>query len=942
MRIAVIDIESFYDAAFSLTHLTTEEYIRSPLFEIIGVSVSIDGAEPQWYSGTKNDIHLWLLSKDLRTCAVCAHNAAFDLAILNWHFDIRPKIIMDTMSMSAPVYGINESLSLANLAKLFGLEEKGHEIIMAKGKRRADFTPAELAAYGAYCCKDVRICWELLQLLSSRTTQDEMRIIDMTIRMFTEPVIELDHDLLVSHLKTVKETKAASMKRLADALGVADDAELKKLIMSNAKFADILRTFGVDPPMKISPTTGKSTYAFAKTDEAFTALADNDSETIQWAMAARLGNKSTIEESRTEAFISVAGRGTFPFPLKYAGAAVTHRASGFDVNPQNLPRNSPLRRSWLAPPGFKLLSADLSQIELRLGLWFATQDDKIDLLRDGFDLYRDFASEAFDIPYDSIGKESDERFVGKTCIAEGGLVLTPAGLKPIERISLDDKVWDGVEWVSHTGVIFKGVKDVITYQGLTATADHEVWTQDGRHIPFGEAQFRLDTLATTGLGGTPVWFVDDSKHQNKTQWEAPVAGGCVRVWNGALGGSGKPIERENDSMPSLRHHRETSEGGEVCSCGGSCAGSTTEAGCGYISTLSQPNGSRVGKLRRAWDYLRLSFCDGVVHLSALFGASGGFFWDGDRSYQQQSGLPARQYSSSHEKNQQQQPTDHAIYQSCRGANPRVRCLSCDESGFPRCEIRSSNFLSSSQDNVVGADCGAVSHAAFRQTKRVYDITNAGPRHRFTVSGKLVSNCSLALIYGTGAVKLQETIRILSKGKVKITGKQAEDMKNLYRSTYRRVQKTWWQGNDVLEALLYGQASRIGREGVVTVTLGGILKPNGMLLPYPDLRRQVDATTGREGFTYAGRRGKRERVYGSMVFQRIIQSLARDIIMANALALRKYYRAVGMVHDELILLVPEGQEEEAENQVLRAMRTPPVWAPGLPLDAEVKIDSRYMK
>jgi DNA polymerase len=191
----------------------------------------------------------------------------------------------------------------------------------------------------------------------------EMRLIDLTIKMFSEPKLELNKGLLVRHLMDVRDKKE---KLLASA-----DVD-KEDLMSNPKFAELLRQQGIEPPMKISHTTGKETFAFAKTDEEFKALLEHDNPIVQVLATARLGNKSTLEETRTENFINIGNRGLLPVPLKYAGATVSHRWSGVDgINLQNLPRSSPLRNAICAPKGMKLVAADLSNIELRLAYWFA-------------------------------------------------------------------------------------------------------------------------------------------------------------------------------------------------------------------------------------------------------------------------------------------------------------------------------------------------------------------------------------------------------------------------------------------------------------------------------------------------------------------------------------------------------------------------------------------
>lgn len=232
-------------------------------------------------------------------------------------------------------------------------------------------------------------------------------LIDMTVRMHSEPQFILDVPTLLDHLYHTKKRK----EELLTASGIA-----KEDLMSNPKFAEILRTYGVTPPLKISPATNKETYAFAKTDEDMKALLDYPDFDVQAIVAARLGTRSTIEESRTERFIEIAeSGGVLPIPLKYYGADVTGRWSGCDgVNMQNLPRTSLIKSAIQAPEGYAIVGADLSNIELRVSLYFSGQTDKLQIIADGMDLYKDFAATAFKVDYDDVTK--DQRFVGKTSI----------------------------------------------------------------------------------------------------------------------------------------------------------------------------------------------------------------------------------------------------------------------------------------------------------------------------------------------------------------------------------------------------------------------------------------------------------------------------------------------------------------------------------------------
>jgi DNA polymerase len=260
------------------------------------------------------------------------------------------------------------------------------------------------------------------------------------------------------------------------------DALMSKLnyekadLMSNPKLAELLEFHGVIPPQKVSFTTGKMTYAFAKSDEAFKALLDHENPQVQAIVAARLGVKSTLEETRTERFIRIAERGTLPVPLRYY-AAHTGRWGGDDkVNLQNLPRKSMLKKAMKAPEGYTFIDCDSSQIEARTLAWLAGQDDLVAAFDRGEDVYKIMASRIYNKPIEEV--TDGERFVGKTtilgCLAEGTLVLTDRGWVVIEEVSTSDQLWDGEEWVCHQGLVQKGTKETLSLCGLWLTPDHKV------------------------------------------------------------------------------------------------------------------------------------------------------------------------------------------------------------------------------------------------------------------------------------------------------------------------------------------------------------------------------------------------------------------------------------------------------------------------------------
>ena len=415
MDLIVVDLETYYDQQYSLSKLTTEEYIRDPRFSVIGVGTKVNDEPTQWVTGPAAEVveHLRTLPWD--TSMLLAHNTMFDGAILSWRCGIRPKALGDTMLMSRALFGTEVSHSLKAVAERYGVGEKGDEVVRALGKRRDDFTPEEMARYGQYCVNDVDLTYDIFQrMLAEGFPLAELKLIDVTLRMFTEPMLELDGAHLRMHLKNVRDRKQA----LLDAAGVTD----KKDLMSNQKFAEMLRGFGVEPPMKISPTTGKETYAFAKTDEEFKALEEHEDDRIQTLVAARLGNKSTLEETRTERFIDIARRGSLPVPIRYY-AAHTGRWGGSDkINLQNLPSRGAnakqIKHSIIAPSGYVLIDADSAQIEARVLAWLAEQEDVVATFAANGDVYKRMASQIYGAPVEDVTKE--QRQIGKVVVLGAG------------------------------------------------------------------------------------------------------------------------------------------------------------------------------------------------------------------------------------------------------------------------------------------------------------------------------------------------------------------------------------------------------------------------------------------------------------------------------------------------------------------------------------------
>ena len=410
MNIITVDFETYYDKDISLRKLTTEEYVRHEQFEVIGVSVKVNDGDTVWLSGPHDALKKYLHNNyDWESSAVLAHNTMFDGAILSWLFDIHPRVWLDTLCMARALHGTEVGGSLAFLAEKYELGVKGNEIINAVGKRLTDFNEEELGRYGDYCVNDTELTYKLYKKFEKDFPVVELKTIDLTLRMFIDPVLELNVEKLKRHLDVLKDQK----DDLLEEAGIE-----KSELMSNPKFAKALEALGVVPPMKTSLRTGKESFAFAKSDEAFKALQEHENPKVQALVAARIGLKSTLEETRTQRFIEVASRGKMPVPIKYY-AAHTGRWGGSDkINLQNLPSRGPnakvLKSSICAPEGYSIVEADSAQIEARVLAWLSGQADLVTAFENGEDVYKKMAGSIYGKKEENIS--AAERFIGKTTI----------------------------------------------------------------------------------------------------------------------------------------------------------------------------------------------------------------------------------------------------------------------------------------------------------------------------------------------------------------------------------------------------------------------------------------------------------------------------------------------------------------------------------------------
>jgi DNA polymerase family A len=478
MKQIVLDFETYYDADYSLRKMTPVQYILDPRFEVIGCAVKEGEGVPFWLTHEELKVYIARLPPKV---AIVSHNALFDMCILSWIYDYVPTLMIDTLGMARAWMGHKlRSLALASISTYLGIGVKGDTVYKVQGMNLAAIKAAGFyEAYAEYSCTDAELCWKIYRhFINDGFPAGEIAVMDTVIRCAVKPRFVLDQDMLAKHLHYTIARKADLLARTG--LTTRDD------LMSNDRFADALRALGCEPPTKISLTTGKETYAFAKTDQAFMDLEEHESADVQALVSARLGIKSTIEETRTQRLIEIsrltwpgnrAGQhGLLPMALRYSGAH-THRLSGdWKLNMQNLPRGGTIRAAIKAPEGFKVVAVDASQIEARIAAWFCGANNMVTAFANKEDVYSTFASTVFG--YEVLKKSHPvERFIGKTAVL--GLQYRLGWPKFQKTVAMQSKAQVGQEVVLSDE---EAAKVVSTYRSAYQPIP-KMWTRLNNLIP---------------------------------------------------------------------------------------------------------------------------------------------------------------------------------------------------------------------------------------------------------------------------------------------------------------------------------------------------------------------------------------------------------------------------------------------------------------------------
>lgn len=424
-RLIFLDFETYYDRDYSLSKMPIPNYLLDPRYETLCCGVKEETGPAYCVDGP--DFPTWLQQFPPDTTTTVTFNALFDNSILAWRYGYVPHRMLDAMGMARALLGHKlDRFSLAAVAAHLGIGSKGGALPKVISMKRDQIKAHGLwKEFTEYAAQDAALCAGIFDRLIPIFPCSEQKLMDLVLRCAVQPRFQMDQQMLAQHIVDLADSK----QKLLDDSGMTIDQ-----LMSADKFKAALEGLGVTVEYKVSPT-GRQVPAFAKTDAFMAELQEHPDPRVQALVAARLGHKSTLEETRSIKLLSVAklpwsvlpggnaprlySGGTMPVPLRYGGAH-THRLSGdWGMNMQNLPssrsQGSKLRRALIAPPGHKVVVADLAQIEARMVAWIAKEAGLLGQFANKKDPYAIMASRIFDFPVDpKIHKL--ERFIGKTAI----------------------------------------------------------------------------------------------------------------------------------------------------------------------------------------------------------------------------------------------------------------------------------------------------------------------------------------------------------------------------------------------------------------------------------------------------------------------------------------------------------------------------------------------
>lgn len=741
--------------------------------------------------------------------------------------------------------------------------------------------------FAEYCRRDVEVCQAIYYRLNSYpVTALERQVWALDARINERGVL-VDLDLARSAIAVDSAFKAEHMQEMAKLTGLENPNSVSQL-------RGWLESVGI-----YSESLGKGIVADLRKQ------ATDPTTRRVLELRQLLGKTST---KKYEAMVNAAGDDSRVRGItQYYGAGRTGRWAGRLVQLQNLPQNhldeigtvreivrardletlelvydsvpdvlsQLIRTAFIAKPGHTFLVSDYAAIEARVIAYLAGEKWRMEVFAQGGDIYCSSASQMFKVPVVKHGINGHLRQKGKVaelaCIAEGQQVLTDKGLVPIEKVTKTHRVWDGLEWVTHDGIIYKGEKEVLSYGGLEATADHIVWAEiDGkpRKVQFGDAAACGAHLIQTGTGRQPIWLGGDYlPGETVEQVMEPLlrADTVQRLRGGTVAATGQPTHRQIKGLSELLSEEDRP----------ALAGQTLHGG---EAKVHEPEGRELQELRREGHRVPLPLCDGRLPLH-------------DRDER-----PARAGDGD-------RPEGHE--RPLRAGEPPL---------------------------------GNTSGKLPKPTP-VYDIVNAGPRHRFTVSGVLAHNCG----YGGGVAAL----KAFGADKMGLTEEEMQDIVTQWRAASPTIPKLWGDVERAAKRALENPGRTYSIPCGIKYRRDAdalrCLLPSGRVLTYWGAR--IEDHKGRPSVVFMGqnqttRKWEKTETWGGKLVENIVQAVARDCLAVAMVRLEAAgYNIVFHVHDEVVIEAPEGSRWQDAAAI---MGEPIDWAPGLLLRGDGYETKFYMK
>lgn len=449
MRIITIDFETYWNSKdkYSLSKMGPIEYIRDPRFEPICLGVRIDRGQTCVIRADGIAKVLAALNLQDPDTWVVGHNlSGFDALILSEYYGVHPAHMCDTINLMHWL-GLSRIMSCHHkgLTDLLGHGVKQAGTAVSDGKHAGDFTPEEWQFFVQYCADDVTQCSENFYSMigTGKVKADALKLIDITAHMGTDAIFRIDAPALDHYVHELDDATARAHQALAEYLHFETPEAMLKAIRSRTEFPRLLEQAGVSCPMKPSAANPEvMTPAISKADLEFVKLKDDPNPLVSLLVKTRLEQNSSIQRSRAVKLLSLGGERPVPIPLVAYRAHTGRYAAGTEsditdgLNFQNLSKRDPkqlvIRKAIKAPPGYKVIACDSSQIEARMLAWEAGQWDLVDQFATGRDPYAEMAAKISGMDAQLIhdaAKQNDHpqhdackryRNIGKTAILSAG------------------------------------------------------------------------------------------------------------------------------------------------------------------------------------------------------------------------------------------------------------------------------------------------------------------------------------------------------------------------------------------------------------------------------------------------------------------------------------------------------------------------------------------